>query len=320
MRNIIRAGITAVVLSLGLAAPLAAEPFEDALDAYRRGDYATAIRLWRPLADQGNAYAQFNLGFMYQNGRGVRQDDAAAVSWYQKAANQGNTLGQYNLGVTETNGTFDIMLDAFAPITVVPLLDELTTPKDWIIGISSGLLSGLLVILLLSFRVPKLRVSRNIVRKQSPGRKERYQIKVINRRRPWIVNAAAIDIRAELHVVNEVNQGAEKVRPISLFRSEPLIIPHTHRFRRWNGRSEHIFSVEYGEESKLSTRPIRFRIRARDSFSNYGKVFTQYYRPLGPLRWWERLIRFWRRESQLADPIVKGDWLAPGDLRVKRDP
>jgi hypothetical protein len=49
-RNILFAGITAVVLSLGFADPVAAA-FEDGLDAYRRGDYATAMRLWRSLAD-----------------------------------------------------------------------------------------------------------------------------------------------------------------------------------------------------------------------------------------------------------------------------
>src|SRR5258707_10101048 len=85
MKNIVRAGITAVVLSLGLVAPSGAGPFEDGLAACGLGDYATAIQLWRPLADQGNVLAQHNLGFMYQNGRGVPQDDAAA-SWAQKKA------------------------------------------------------------------------------------------------------------------------------------------------------------------------------------------------------------------------------------------
>jgi uncharacterized protein len=104
MTNIIGAGIAAVVRSLGLAARLAAGPFEDGLAAYRGGDYATAIRLWRPLADQGNAAAQFYLGFMYANGQGVSQDDAAAVSWYQKAADQGNAAAQSYLGFMYQNG------------------------------------------------------------------------------------------------------------------------------------------------------------------------------------------------------------------------
>ncbi len=58
--------------------------------AYQRGDYATAIRKFRPLAEQGNAEAQFNLGGMYRQGRGVPQDDAEAMKWYRKAAEQGD--------------------------------------------------------------------------------------------------------------------------------------------------------------------------------------------------------------------------------------
>ena len=99
MKNIIRAAIAVVVLSLGLATHLAAAPFEDGLAAYGRGDYATAIQLWRPLADQGNAAAQSYLGIMNQNGHGVPQDYAAAASWFRKAAEQGNDLAQTSLGL-----------------------------------------------------------------------------------------------------------------------------------------------------------------------------------------------------------------------------
>ena len=104
MKNIIRVAITAVVLSLELVAPSAAGPLEDGLAAYGRGDYATAIQLLRPFADQGNADAQSSLGFMYQNGRGVPHDDAIAVAWYQKAADQGNANAQNNLGFMYQNG------------------------------------------------------------------------------------------------------------------------------------------------------------------------------------------------------------------------
>ena len=72
--------------------------------AYQRGDYATALREWRPLAEQGYADAQFNLGVMYDEGRGVPQDDAEAVKWYRKAAEQGDAGAQYNLGVMYGNG------------------------------------------------------------------------------------------------------------------------------------------------------------------------------------------------------------------------
>jgi uncharacterized protein len=68
--------------------PVVAGPLEDASAAYDRGDYTTAVRLFRPLADQRNAAAQINLGKMYHYGLGVTGDRAAAVSWYQKAADQ----------------------------------------------------------------------------------------------------------------------------------------------------------------------------------------------------------------------------------------
>jgi TPR repeat protein len=68
-----------------------------------RGDYAAALRLWRPLADQGDAAAQYNLGLMYVDGHGVAQDDAAAVSWFRKAADQGYADAQYNLGLMYAN-------------------------------------------------------------------------------------------------------------------------------------------------------------------------------------------------------------------------
>ena len=56
-----------------MAGGAVAEPFEDAQAAHSRRDYATALRLWRPLADQGNAEAQYALGFMYDGGQGVRK-------------------------------------------------------------------------------------------------------------------------------------------------------------------------------------------------------------------------------------------------------
>jgi Sel1 repeat len=72
------------------AVPVTAGPFEDAVAAHGRGDYATALRLWRPLADQGNAHAQFNLGAMYANGQGVPQDYVRAHMWFNLSAAQGN--------------------------------------------------------------------------------------------------------------------------------------------------------------------------------------------------------------------------------------
>ena len=72
--------------------------------AYQRGDYATAIRELRPLAEQGDAEAQYNLGVIYDRGQGVTQDYAEAVKWYRKAAEQGDARAQGNLGVMYSTG------------------------------------------------------------------------------------------------------------------------------------------------------------------------------------------------------------------------
>ncbi len=89
--------------TLGLTAPAWAG-FDEGLAAYQRGDYATALREWRPLAEQGVAEAQSRLGFMYTFGEGVPQDDAEAVKWYRKAAEQGYAKAQYALGLMYANG------------------------------------------------------------------------------------------------------------------------------------------------------------------------------------------------------------------------
>jgi len=72
--------------------------------AYQKGNYATALRLLRPLADQGDAHAQFNLGVMYAEGQGVPQDYAEAAKWYRLAADQGHAQAQYNLGLWYATG------------------------------------------------------------------------------------------------------------------------------------------------------------------------------------------------------------------------
>ena len=81
-----------------------ARPLEDAEGAYGRGDYATALKLWTPLADHGNAFAQVRLGVMYEKGQGVPQDDAEAVKWYRLAADQGDATGQVRLGLAYVTG------------------------------------------------------------------------------------------------------------------------------------------------------------------------------------------------------------------------
>src|SRR6201988_5055698 len=89
----------AVLVLAHLPAPASAADIDDGQAAYNTGDFATALRLWQPLADAGNARAQNNLGVMFENGKGVAQDVATAVKWYRLAAAQGYGGAQYNLGL-----------------------------------------------------------------------------------------------------------------------------------------------------------------------------------------------------------------------------
>ena len=71
---------------------------KDALVAFKAGDYQKAFRLYKPLAEQGYAWAQYGLGVMYHEGNGVPEDYAKAVHWYTKGAKQGNARAQNALG------------------------------------------------------------------------------------------------------------------------------------------------------------------------------------------------------------------------------
>jgi TPR repeat protein len=81
-----------------LLTSLAHADFQDGLDAHDRGDYETALKEWLPLAEQGKAQAQFNLGLLYQRGQGVPQDYTEAGDWYRQAAAQGHASAQDQLG------------------------------------------------------------------------------------------------------------------------------------------------------------------------------------------------------------------------------
>ncbi len=104
LRKRITTQLVVLGLSMGLPAPLVAGPFEDATAAYGRGDFTTALRLLRSLADQGDTEAQNALAVMYEKGEGVAQDIAAALMWYRKAADQGDAEAQLNLGNLYANG------------------------------------------------------------------------------------------------------------------------------------------------------------------------------------------------------------------------
>ena len=97
--------IIRLILSLLLGSGVAvATDFDKGLKAAQSGDFKTALAEWMPLAEQGNANAQRNLGLMYDNGDGVQENDKTAVKWYTLAAEQGLDQAQSNLGLMYENG------------------------------------------------------------------------------------------------------------------------------------------------------------------------------------------------------------------------
>lgn len=79
MKRTLTTFVTCVVLLFGSGSVGYAQDFQKGLDAFNKKDYATALREWTPLAKQGNANAQHNLGVMYRDGRGVPQDYKTAL-------------------------------------------------------------------------------------------------------------------------------------------------------------------------------------------------------------------------------------------------
>ena len=87
----------ATILSL-CSSVARAGSFEEGIEAYKKGNYAKALALLHPLASQGMANAQNNLGWMYEEGKGVTQNYQEAEKWYRLAAEQGYASAQDNLG------------------------------------------------------------------------------------------------------------------------------------------------------------------------------------------------------------------------------
>ena len=75
------------------------DEFRQGLSAFNTGDYDSALRVWRPLAERGEPRSEAGIGFMYHRGLGVRVDDREAAVWLLRAAEQGQAEGQLMLGM-----------------------------------------------------------------------------------------------------------------------------------------------------------------------------------------------------------------------------
>mgnify|MGYP001201476144 FL=1 len=95
-------------VSLAVLAMIAAHPahagWKKANAAYKRGDFATVLENLVPLAEGGDANAQYNVGVMYAQGNGVGRDDFLAMHWFRKAALQERVGAQLNLGIVYSRG------------------------------------------------------------------------------------------------------------------------------------------------------------------------------------------------------------------------
>jgi TPR repeat protein len=88
-----------LLLTLLLGTPAFSADFQKGVTAAQSGDYATALRELKPLAEQGDAESQFNLGVMYENGQGISKDYKTSVKfWHRLAVDEGNAIAQHNLG------------------------------------------------------------------------------------------------------------------------------------------------------------------------------------------------------------------------------
>jgi TPR repeat protein len=96
---VIMAGLAASVFVGNARAETDEEDFRRGLSAFNTGDYATALKVWRPLAEKDEPRSQAGIGFMYHRGMGVRADDREAAMWLTRAAERGQAEGQLMLGI-----------------------------------------------------------------------------------------------------------------------------------------------------------------------------------------------------------------------------
>jgi TPR repeat protein len=97
MKKHVRVGALIVAAQIVSSLAAIAGPWEDGMAAYNRGDYVPASRVFRSLAEQGNAKAQTVLGLMYRRGEGVSRNSVRAFLWFSRAAARGDAMAKTEL-------------------------------------------------------------------------------------------------------------------------------------------------------------------------------------------------------------------------------
>ncbi len=102
-----------LILSIAMTSiSVVASEVEDAVTAMRIGDFAEAYCIMRPLAEKGDADAQYNIGWMYMNGYGLRVNDSLALEWWNKASDQGHVDANFSIGMLYSLGDGDVPKDS----------------------------------------------------------------------------------------------------------------------------------------------------------------------------------------------------------------
>ena len=112
----------------------ASADYIDGQRAYASGNYEGAITEWTQVAQEGNARAQYNLGWMYANGKGTAQDFKEAIKWYSQSAEQGNVNAQYNLGNLYLRGQGAAQNDKLAFSWFIKAAEQGDAPAQYNLG------------------------------------------------------------------------------------------------------------------------------------------------------------------------------------------
>ncbi len=104
--------LVVAALAVGLAMPAWGQDYDAGFDAFERGDFATALREWRPLAEQGYLAAQVNLGILYYEGEGVPQDYVQSHKWLNIATSRGDDIARKNRDIVAKRMTREQIAEA----------------------------------------------------------------------------------------------------------------------------------------------------------------------------------------------------------------
>jgi hypothetical protein len=99
-----RQWVATILFFIMMAVPVYANDFEEGLAAIYETNYDKALEKLRPLAENGHAAAQYNLGVMYEWGNGVEQNNSEALKWYKSSAEHFHKDAQNNLGALYSKG------------------------------------------------------------------------------------------------------------------------------------------------------------------------------------------------------------------------